>query len=36
MEDLDKCKNIALTLFDVLPIKTHPVYPFLLDSHVCL
>lgn len=34
MEDLDKCKNIALTLFDVLPIKTHPVYPFLLDSHV--
>lgn len=34
MIDLDKCKNVAIMLFNVLPIKTHPVYPFLLDSHV--
>lgn len=34
MIDLDKCKNVAIMLFNVLPIKTHPVYSFLLDSHV--
>ena len=34
MTDLDKCKDIALMLFDALPIKTHPVYSFLLGSHV--